>query len=111
MRSALKFLTPFDLYLLCVIALRKIADRSGCDGLGRFFARTAGFTAWRLSRQRRRSRERSLAQTVDLGEAAIRHIVKKCFYEFWHGVFSLPCHGSEGPASRAVELRGLEHLQ
>lgn len=110
MRSALKFLTPYDLYLLCVIALMKIAGRSASLRLGRFFARTAGFTAWRLSRQRRRSRERRLAQTVDLGEAAIRHIVKKCFYEFWQGVFSLPCHGSEGPASRPVELRGLEHL-
>jgi lauroyl/myristoyl acyltransferase len=107
----LKFLTLYDLYLLCVIALMKIAGRSASFRLGRFLACTAGFTAWRLSRRRRRSRERNLAQTVNLSEAEIRHIVKKCFYEFWQGVFCLPSYGSRRPVRQPVELRGLEHLQ
>ena len=65
----------------------------------------AGFAAWRLSRHRRRSRERGLAQTVNLTEAEVQQVVKECFYEFWRGVFSL------SPARRAVELRGLEHVR
>ena len=111
MRSATKLLTPRDFYLLCVIALIKIAERSAPLPLDRFFARTAGFTAWRLSKHRRRSRERSLARTVNVTEAEVRQVVKECFYEFWRGVFSLSRYGSRRPARRAVELRGLEHVR
>lgn len=111
MRSALKFLTPYDLYLLCVIALRKIVDRSASPWLGRFFARIAGFTAWRLSRRRRRFRERKVAHALNISAAETRGIVKKCFYEFWHDVFSLPQDGIRRPDGQAAELRGLEHLE
>jgi lauroyl/myristoyl acyltransferase len=108
MRLELKFVTPYDIYLLCVIALIKVVDRSASPLLGRFFARTAALAAWRLSRRRRRSRSLSLARTLAVSEAEIPQIVKNCFYEFWYGVFSLPCHG--GRRSMRVELRGLENL-
>src|SRR5262249_40025193 len=111
MRSACKFLTVHDLYVLCVIALIKLADQSGSLGVRRFFARTVAYAAWRFSRRRRQSRERNLAQTVTLSEAEVRAIVRNCFYEFWQGVFSLSCSGSRRPMHAEVEFRGFEHLQ
>lgn len=111
MRSTCKFLTVYDLYLLCVVALVKIVEQSRSIGVRRFFARAIGYVAWKFSRRRRQSRERNLAQTLDLSVAAIRAVAKNCFYEFWQGVFSLSCSGSRQPIHAEVELRGFEHLR
>ena len=111
MSRKLKLLTAHNLYLLCVIALMKVVDRSASPRLGRFFARAAAFSAWQLSKRRRRSRLLVLARTLGTCEAETRQIAKKCFYEFWHSVFSFPYDGIQRPDGRAAELRGLEHLQ
>ena len=52
-----------------------------------------------------------MAQRLGVSETEVRQIVKKCFYEFWCGVFSLPCHRGRRSMRRAVELQGLENLQ
>src|SRR5262245_32448793 len=111
MRSASRFLAVHDLYLLCVVALMKLADQSGSLRVRRFFASSIGYAAWKLSRRRRQSRERNLGQTLELSVAEIRGVVKNCFYEFWQAVFSLSCSGSRRPIHDEVELRGFEHLQ
>jgi lauroyl/myristoyl acyltransferase len=111
MRRECKFLTAHDLYLVCVIALIKVVDRSASLGMARFFARSAALAAWLFSKHRRRARSRRLAQTLGVSEDQVRPIVKKCFYEFWCGIFSLPYYGSRRSMRHPVEIRGLENLQ
>jgi len=89
----------------------KLVDQSGSLGVRRFFARSVAYAAWGFSRRRRQSRERNLAQTLNLSVAEIGAVAKNCFYEFWQGVFSLSCSGSRRPIHAEVELRGFEHLQ
>jgi lauroyl/myristoyl acyltransferase len=111
MKSERKFLTCQDLYLLGIMALIKIVERCGSPRVGRLFARGAAFAAWRLSTDRKRARSSGLAQALAIGEVQAQEIVKNCFHEFWHNVFSLPCYGGRRSIPRAGEVRGLEHLQ
>jgi lauroyl/myristoyl acyltransferase len=111
MKREPKFLTRYDLYVLCVIALIKIVDRFSSPRLARYFAHTVALAAWWLSRRRRWSRSLSLARTLAVSEAETGRIVKKCFYEFWYGVFSLSCYGGGRSIRQEVDLRGLENLQ
>ena len=111
MSLARRFVTPYDLYLLCVIALVKAVHRSHSLRLARYLSRFAGQAAWRLSRRRRQSREQILAQTLDISAAETQRVVKRCFYEFWNSVFSLPHYGIQRSDSQTAELRGLDHLK
>ena len=110
MRFARSLVAPYDLYLLFVIALVTVVNRSRSLRLARFFARCAGLAAWWLSRRRRQSRERILAQTLGISAAETQRVVRRCFYEFWGNVFSLPQHENERSDGQIAELRGLEHL-
>ena len=111
MKIARRFATPYDLYLLCVIVLLKTVNRSRSFRLAGYLSRFAGLAAWRLSRRRRQSRERIIAQTLDISSADTKRVVKRSFYEFWDSVFSLPYCGIQRSDCRLAELRGLDHLK
>jgi lauroyl/myristoyl acyltransferase len=107
MRPKLKFVTLHDVYVLCVIGLIKVVDGFASPRLARFFARATAVAAWQLSRRRRRIRALVLTRTLGTTEVAALKIVKTCFYEFWHGLFTLAYDGH----GLAAEVRGVERLQ
>jgi lauroyl/myristoyl acyltransferase len=106
-----RFVSPYDLYLLCVIASMKIAGWSSSLRRGEFFAPGVAFTECRLSRRTRQLGEWNVTQTLGLIEAEIPNIAKKSCYEFWYDFFSLLPSGLRRPVRKAVELQGMEHLQ
>jgi lauroyl/myristoyl acyltransferase len=100
----------YDLYLLTVIALIKIADYCCFVGVKEFFPRAIAFAAYHLSRRRGRLRELALSQAVQVAGPELRSIVKHSFYVFWQDVFVASSLSRKSGHIDAV-VRGLEHLK
>lgn len=107
-----KFITLYDLYLILVCGLIKIADQWPFLRLRGVFAHAAAFAAFQLARRRRRIREQRLSQTLQFTGRQIRNIVKQSFDDFWHDMFfSLSPSGNRRAGQVRGELQGLEHVQ
>ena len=109
----MKFIQANDLYFLAVIALIKMVDWSSSLRLKDYVVRGIVFTAYQLSRNKRRLSQANLSQTLSerLSERQQRDIVKGAFREFWEDVFSLSLSRQEKAALKGVEISGVEHLQ
>jgi lauroyl/myristoyl acyltransferase len=101
---------PYDLYLLLIVGLIKIADRSRSLRLKRLLARAVATAAFRLSPRRRRIREEAFSQILPHRKQDIRRLVKHSFFEFWYDILSLTPSRTDRNAAR-FEARGLQHLQ
>ena len=109
----MKLVSVQDLYLLSVIAVIRLANRSGSVRLRLLFTRTVAFLAYFLSRRKRRLSEKNLFKAFDgqLSKQRGRVIVKGSFYQFWLDAISLPyCRSSEA-AGETIQVAGLEHLE
>ena len=102
---------PYDLYLLVVVGLIKVADWSPSLRLKRLFARAVAAAAFQLSRRKRRIREEALCQIFGLTDGQTRNVVKQSFYEFWYDTFCLCPSRTERNGVVGAEIRGLQHLE
>ena len=109
----MKFIQAKDLYFLAVIALVEVVGWSSSLRLKDYVVRGIAFTAYQLSRNKRRLSQANLSQTLSerLSERQQRDIVKGAFREFWEDVFSLSLSRQEKAALKGVEISGVEHLQ
>jgi lauroyl/myristoyl acyltransferase len=105
-----QIIKPYDLYLLLVVGLIKIADGSRSLRLKSLLARAVATAAFRLSPGRRRITEEALSQMLPRAKWEIRRLVKHSFLEFWYDIFSLMPSRTERNAAR-FEARGLQYLQ
>lgn len=108
--STAKFIGPYDLYLLLVMALIKLLNQCPFLRMKEFFTRVVAFMAFHLSRCRRRVKERALAQTLQLSPAELRNITKQSFYHFWHDIFIASSAGRNKQPGQVNQVRGLERL-
>jgi lauroyl/myristoyl acyltransferase len=103
---------PYDLYLLTVIGLLKVADYCRLLGLKEFFARAVAFAAFHLSRRRRQFKEHCISRTLALSAPEIQKVVRRSFYYFWHDLFFSLSFSRNGKAQRiTAEFRGQENLK
>lgn len=108
----MKLIIARDLYLLSVIALIKVVSWLPSLKLRRFVANLIAFTAYRVSRNKRRLSEKNLSEAFDgkLDRDQMLRIVRRSFYEFWYDILSLSLSNTERAALKGVGLRGAEHL-
>ena len=109
--SIAKFIGPFDLYLLFVVALVKLLDQCPFLQVKKFFARVVAFMAFQLSRRRRRLKQRTVAQTLQVGEPEARNIVRHSFNDFWCDIFVDASPPGGRTNGQVCEVRGIEHLK
>jgi lauroyl/myristoyl acyltransferase len=109
----MKLISIQELYLLSVIAVIRLANRSGSVRLRLLFTKTVAFLAYFLSRRKRRLSEKNVFKAFEgqLSKKRGRAIVKGSFYEFWLDAISLPYCKSSEAARRPIRITGLEHLQ
>jgi lauroyl/myristoyl acyltransferase len=109
--STAKFIGPYDLYLLLVMALIKLLNQCPFLRVKDFFTHAVAFMAFHLSRRGRRVKERALAQTLRLSEPAVRNIAKHAFYDFWSDIFIGPSLRRDKKSGQVNEVQGIEHLK
>jgi lauroyl/myristoyl acyltransferase len=111
--AIMKFTTVWDLYILFVIALIKAVNGVSSPKLKEFVIKSIAFSAYRLSKNKRRLTEKNLLQAFggQLSEEQKRRIVEGTFYEFWQDTFSLLPSDAERDAIKEIKLQGVEHLQ
>jgi lauroyl/myristoyl acyltransferase len=102
---------PYDLYLLVVLGMIKMADWSSSLRLKRLLARAVAAAAFQLSRRKRRIREEALSQIVSQSNGQTRSLVKQSFYEFWYDTFCLWPSTAERNGITGAEIRGLWRLE
>jgi lauroyl/myristoyl acyltransferase len=107
-----KFLAVYDLNLMLICGLIKLADQWPSLGLRAVFAGATAFAAFQFARRRRRIRQYHLSQTLQLSGPEMRAIVKQSFYDFWRDLFfSLSSSGRRGDGQVTREMQGLEHIR
>jgi lauroyl/myristoyl acyltransferase len=109
----MKLVSTKDLYLLSVVAVIQLANKSGSVRLRLLFTRLVAFLAYSLSRRKRRLSEKNLFEAFDgqLSKQRGRAIVKGSFYQFWLDAMSLPYCKSSEATGEPIQITGLEHLQ
>jgi lauroyl/myristoyl acyltransferase len=78
---------------------------------GEIMGRAIGFTAFHLSRRKRRLSERSLSHVLGLSGAEMHKALKGSFYCFWQDLFSLPPPGAIQGEHINADFPGRHHLE
>jgi len=109
----MRFVRLKDLYFISVIALIKAVNLLPSHEQKEFVARGIAFSAYHLSRGKRRSVEKNLSKVFGekFSEHEKQNIIRGVFHEFWKDTLFFSLSEEEKTALKKAEIQGLDHLQ
>jgi lauroyl/myristoyl acyltransferase len=109
----MQFITPLDLYILCVVVLIQLGAWFSYLGMRAIFINTTAVLAYHLSRRKRRLSEQNVSETFEnqFTKDQLRTIVKSSFYQFWLEVFSVASPSFSEAHDGYLEIHGLEFMR